>query len=503
MFSRLYSAQVSGLQPNIVTTETDLSRGLFLFSVVGLPDKAVEEARDRVLAALKHSFDISPKTRNQKIVVSLSPAELKKEGAYFDISIALGYMLSAGDIVFDPAGKVFVGELALNGEVQPVRGILAIAEAVKRAGFTELYIPAKQAHEGELLEGIIIYPLKTLEELVAHLKGEVLLSPLSPKPVNDRPVTTTYDFSEISGQETAKRALLIAAAGGHNIALYGPPGTGKTMLARSFTGILPQLSPDQFLETAMIYSSVGLLDELWRTHVPFRSPHHTASHVAIVGGGAQLRPGEVTMAHNGILYLDEFPEFDRRVIEALREPLEDRVVTIARAKGSARYPSRFLLVAALNPCPCGYRGSTQKACTCTAHDLLRYKKKLSGPIMDRIDLWVPVGHIEYAALHKKESVAESPALQAQVQRARMRQQDRFRKEMQNADMQTKDIQKLVPLSSELQSLLELYAKKLELSPRSYLRVIKVARTIADLEESEQVTESHLLEALQYRPKFEW
>ncbi|HSE56556.1 MAG TPA: YifB family Mg chelatase-like AAA ATPase [Candidatus Paceibacterota bacterium] len=502
-FSRLQSAQVSGLQPSIVTVETDLSRGLFLFSIVGLPDKAVEEARDRVLSALKHSVDVSPKTRNQKIVVSLSPAELKKEGAYFDVSIALGYLLSAGDIAFDPAGKIFVGELALNGEVRPVRGILPIAEAARKAGCTELFIPAANSAEGALVSGITIYPVETLAQLIAHLKSEVLITPTVPQPITERPITARFDFGEVSGQLQAKRALLIAAAGGHNIALYGPPGTGKTMLARSFSGILPPLSEAEFLETAMIYSSVGLLDELWKTHVPFRSPHHTASHVAVVGGGAQLRPGEVTLAHNGILYLDEFPEFDRRVIEALREPLEDRAVTIARAKGSAKYPSRFLLVAALNPCPCGYRGSATRACTCSAHDLVRYKKKLSGPIMDRIDLWVPVGHIEYSALHERKETQESPALREQVSTARAQQHERFSKERLNADMQTKDIQQLVALPPELQTLLESYAKRLELSPRSYLRVIKVARTIADLEHAAAVTEAHLLEALQYRPKFEW
>ncbi len=500
-FSRLFSAQISGITPQVVSIETDLSRGLFLFSIVGLPDKAVEEARDRVMSALKHSLGISPKTKNQKVIVSLSPAELKKEGAYFDLGIALGYLLAAKDISFDPAGKIFIGELSLNGEIRPVRGILPIIETMRRLGFTKIFIPAGNSEEGKLIENISVIPVSTLQEVVNHLAGTHSISPLIPKKITERTVTTTADFAEVSGQTQAKRALLIAAAGGHNVALYGPPGTGKTMLARAFTSILPSLSPEEYIETAMIYSSLGFLDELEKTHVPFRTPHHTTSHVAIVGGGTALRPGEVTLAHRGVLYLDEFPEFDRRVIEALREPLEDKQVTISRAKGSAKYPSNFILLAAMNPCPCGYRGSNQKTCSCSAQDLLRYKKKLSGPIIDRIDLWVPVGHIEYKALHEHRTGGESALLRRTVETARKKQRSRGSGNL-NAALGTKELRELAALAPAVQEMLELYAKRLELSPRSYLRVIKVARTIADLEEKGHIEEGHLLEALQYRPKFE-
>jgi len=348
-FSRIQSAQLTGLGASGVTIEIDISRGLYLFQIVGLPDKAVEEARERVVSALRNSLDINPKAENHKVIVSLSPAELKKEGAYFDMAIALGYLVATEKIslVHDGAtyeDALFLGELSLNGEVRAVRGLLSIAQWAKEHGITTLFIPKGNATEASLVSGLTFYAVSTLSEIVAFLKEEESLDIIT-YTGNNTPSHqhhSVMDISEVHGQTNAKRALTIAAAGGHNIVLYGPPGTGKTMLAKAFQGILPSLDEKDFLEVATIYSSVGLIDTILGGTAPIRSPHHSASHVAIIGGGQTLRPGDITLAHNGVLYMDEFPEFDRRVIEALREPLEEGHITVARARGSIRYPARFI-----------------------------------------------------------------------------------------------------------------------------------------------------------------
>lgn len=505
-FARVYTAQTNLLAGQIVTVEVDLSKGLHAFSIVGLPDKAVEEARDRVSSAVKNSGFTSPKSKNQKVVVSLSPADTKKEGSFFDVAIALGYLLADEDITFDPGKKLFLGELALNGEVLPIRGALPLSEKAKQSGFSELYIPKENAREAALVQGITVYGVDTLSELIAHLTDQsISIIPTPETQIEDIETETIVNFQDIRGQEGAKRGLEIAASGGHNVAMYGPPGTGKTMLARAFQALLPSLSNKEALEITSIHSIAGHLKNTVMINAPFRSPHHTSSYVSIIGGGTFPKPGEVTLAHRGILFLDEFPEFDKRVIESLRQPLEDNMVSISRAKGTALFPSNFILVAAMNPCPCGFRGSKKRECVCTAGDIARYNRKLSGPIMDRVDIWIEVGAIEYEKLGSDAPSGESTEnIKLRVKNARNIQGKRFqdsdRKILANSDMGAKDIAKYIPLSKDTEAILNQSATKLNLSARAYHRVLKLARTIADLEGNEVVESKHILEALQYRPR---
>jgi len=540
-FAKVYSAQVNLLKGFIVTIEVDLSKGLHSFSLVGLPDKAVDESKDRVSGAIKNSGFKSPKAKNQKIIVSLSPADLKKEGPFFDLGIALSYMLAAGDIKFDSEKKIFLGELGLDGTLRKIRGALPLAQEAKRLGFEEIYLPKENATEAALVEGIKIFGANSLKEVVEHLSfsesskifsgsrsgarpaqkssrlaetgletgGLIAVQPQTK--INYKKEISRIDFSDIRGQEGAKRGLEIAAAGGHNIAMYGPPGTGKTMLARAFSQILPDLDLDEVLEITGIHSVAGNTNGELVCFPPFRSPHHTSSYVSIIGGGTYPKPGEVTLAHRGVLFLDEFPEFEKRVIESLRQPLEDNIVSISRAKGNACFPSNFILVAAMNPCPCGNATSKQKACICKPSDLDRYKRKLSGPIVDRIDLWVSVGNVDYKKLGREGDGNEreqSEEIKERVVRAREIQKNRFEKFQKdikkkittNSEMNVKDLGMMVNLGGKVRDLLDDSAERLSLSARAYHRVIKIARTIADLENSPEVEEHHILEAIQYRPK---
>ena len=516
-FAKVYSAQVNLLVGTVVTIEVDLSRGLHAFNVVGLPDKAVDESKDRVSGAIKNSGFQSPKAKNQKIVVSLSPADLKKEGPFFDLGIAVCYMLASGEIKFDPEKKIFLGELGLDGTLRRIRGALPLVQEAKRCGFEEIYLPKENAEEAALVDGINIFGAGSLEEVLEHIdEGNVRKKenvenggrrkiPMQPKTeIKNKKEKTLVDFADIRGQESAKRGLEIAAAGMHNIAMYGPPGTGKTMLARAFSLLLPDLNTEEVLEITGIHSVAGSTQGELVCSPPFRSPHHTASYVSIIGGEIYPKPGEVTLAHRGVLFLDEFPEFEKRVIESLRQPLEDNIVSISRAKGSAVFPSNFILVAAMNPCPCGNAGNKQKPCICKPSDLDRYKRKLSGPIIDRVDLWVSVGNVDYKKLGGEGTGEKSESIKNRIIRAREIQKERFKKWGRdintNSEMNVKDLGVMVNLSGKVRDLLDDSAERLSLSARAYHRVIKIARTIADLDNSENIEEHHILEAIQYRPK---
>ncbi len=502
MFSKVYSAQTNLLGANIIDIEIDITKAtLNKFSVVGLASKEVEESRDRVSAAIKNTGYKSPKQENHKIVVALAPANLKKEGPNFDLGIALAYLLSMDSIEFDPSDKIFIGELSLDGKLRKTKGVLPLVREAKKKGFKEVYLPKQNVLEGALINDIKVFGVENLEQVINHLEktGEPLQSQPTTRIKLDNQ-NYLIDFCDVKGQESAKRGLEISAAGGHNIAMYGPPGTGKTMLAKAFCYILPPLSFEDVLEVTSIHSVAGALTKNIITQPPFRAPHHTSSYVSVVGGGTFPKPGEVTLAHKGILFVDEFPEFERRVIDSLRQPLEDKVVSISRAKGTATFPANFILIATMNPCPCG-NFQSNKECICTPNHINNYQRKVSGPIVDRIDMWTEVSKIEYDKLSSKIKEGDSTdIIKKRVLEARQKQLQRFGKIKTNGDMGAKDIEKYIQLAPEVKDILNQSANKFNLSARAYHKVIKLARTIADLDNSGDISTKHLLEALQYRPK---
>ncbi len=499
------SCATVGLEGFIIRVEVDLSPGVPRFNMVGLPDTAVQEAKERVRAALRNSGCEFPMRR---ITVNLAPADLKKEGPAYDLPIAIGILTSSGQLESIPAGAVFLGELSLDGGLRHTNGILAMASVARDQGYDSVFVPAMNAEEASLVEDITVYPATTLDSVVRHLRGECLLEPMQGDGWTHRsalpPVVDPMNLANISGQDHAKRALEVAAAGFHNLLFSGPPGSGKTLLARCLPSILPRMAPQEALEVTKIYSVSGGLpnENPLMMRRPFRSPHYTISNAGLVGGGRSLRPGEITLSHRGVLFLDELPEFNHAALESLRQPLEDKVVTISRVSGSVTYPASFMMVAAMNPCPCGFHNHPVKECTCSPSTVARYQKKISGPLMDRVDVFVEVPPVEYEKLVECNQAENSSGPRQRVEQAREVQRQRFQDKgfLCNSEMGPAEVWQHCQLEDGARSLLQTAAQRLTLSARAFHRVLKVSRSIADLDGADVIGVSHLAEALQYRAR---
>ena len=506
--ARTRSCAVVGLEGSIVEVEVDIAPGLPAFTIVGLPDTAVQEARERVRAAIRNSGFEFPQRR---ITVSLAPADLKKVGPSYDLPIAAGILIGSGQAggEFALDQVAFLGELSLEGQVRHTQGVLPMTALAREAGLTQIVVPAVDAPEAALVDGIEVLPAGSLRELVEHMSGEQVFRPFyQTEPPTDPGAMTppgAFDMSLVRGQENVKRAMEVAAAGGHNILMMGPPGSGKTLLARSLPSILPTMSREESLDVTKIYSVAGLLppERPLISARPFRSPHYTVSNAGLVGGGHWPRPGEITLSHRGVLFLDEMPEFGHHILEVLRQPLEDKAVTISRAQGSITFPANFMLVGAMNPCPCGFYGDQVKACTCSPTTIDRYQRRISGPLLDRIDIYTDVPRVEYEKLTDERLGEPSHIVRSRVEEARIRQRERFSSSsgvLTNADMGPIEVREHCTLDEAGQGLLRAAMQQLHMSARGFHRILKLSRTIADLAEAPSITSRHLSEALQYRPR---
>lgn len=499
MFAKVNSLGLFGIDSFSVEVEADLSSGLPRFDVVGLPDTVVKESRERVRASIKNCGLDFPVSR---ITVNIAPADIKKEGAIYDLPILVAILKASGQITADISDYAFIGELSLDGEIRSANGVLPMVLRAKQNGIGAIFVPFANGVEGSVIDGIDVLPARSIKEILAHLNGFSLIQPLSSDILDDEILDDTLDFCDVRGQAGAKRALEVAAAGGHNCLMVGPPGTGKSMLAKRMGSIMPEMSFDEKIDTTKIYSVAGELPEGVRliSKRPFRHPHHTVSAQGLTGGGANPKPGEISLAHNGVLFLDEFPEFDRRAKESLRQPLEDGIITITRAAGTITYPSNLMLVGAMNPCPCGYFGHPTKQCVCTDAARRHYKDKMSGPILDRIDIHIEVQNVEYETISSKVKEESSAEIRKRVNKARAIQQKRFEGTgiTCNAKMTPAATRDYCILSPQADELMKTSFDKLGMSGRAYDKILRVARTIADLEESELIEFVHIAEAIQYR-----
>lgn len=499
MFAKVKSQGLYGLNSFDVIVEADISSGLPRFDVVGLPDAAIKESRERVRASIKNcglTFPIS------RITVNIAPADVKKEGAIYDLPILISILKASGQIKGNIDNYSFIGELSLNGEIRAANGVLPMVIGAKESGVDAVFVPSQNAGEGAVIDGIDVLPASNILEILAHFDGEKLIEPVKNTITDDEIISDSLDFADVKGQEEAKRALEIAAAGGHNVIMIGPPGTGKSMLAKRIGSILPEMTFEEKIETTKIYSVAGELPKNARliSRRPFRSPHHTVSAQGLTGGGSSPKPGEISLAHNGVMFMDEFPEFDRRAKESLRQPLEDSKVTVTRASGTVTYPSNLMLVAAMNPCPCGYLGHPTRQCTCTDAARKRYRDKISGPLLDRIDIHIEVQPIDYDRLSGKEKGESSKSIRERVNRARAVQNKRFEGTdiSCNAKMSPRATREYCILSEDAEKMLKNSFEAMGLSARAYDKILRIARTVADLDGSELIELPHIAEAIQYR-----
>ncbi len=503
MLATAQTCAVIGLDGLIVQVEVDISPGLPAFNVVGLLDTAVQEARERVRAALRNSGCEFPLRR---ITVNLAPASLKKAGPAYDLPMAVGILLSSGQVDASLDRTVFLAELSLDGSLRHTNGILAMVSVARERGFTSVYVPTVDAAEAALVEGIQVFPTPTLTSLIGHLRGETPIVPMPKDGVfpEDTTAPEGMNLAHVKGQDHAKRALEVAAAGSHNLLFSGPPGSGKTLLARCLPSILPRMAPDEALEVTKIYSVSGALpsDRPLILRRPFRAPHYTISNAGLVGGGRNIRPGEITLSHRGVLFLDELPEFNHTALESLRQPLEDKLVTITQVSGTVTYPASFMMVAAMNPCPCGFYTHPRTECTCSSSAVARYQKRISGPLLDRVDVFVEVPPVEYEKLVDEEPAEDSSLPRQRVEQARDIQRKRFRESgfLCNSEMGPAEVWKFCPLDETAKGLLQAATQRLNLSARAFHRILKVSRTIADLGDAGEITVAHLAEALQYRSR---